>query len=413
MSGLFAFEAHASGAFDRLVVSEIDPDLVAAVRSNGGEYEVNVAHPDGVRRRRVEGIEVLNPRDAEDREKLLEAIACSDEMATALPSVRAYAAGGEASVASLLAQGLARRSAPMPTVVYAAENNNDAAILLESAVREQAGGELPPSLCFVDTVIGKMSGMITPLDAIHRLCLVQKTPGDERAILVEEFNRILISRPRVAGWHRGIAAFVEKTHLEPFEEAKLFGHNAIHALLGYLADLRGYHTIAEAGTDPQLMDIARQAFLDECGPAMVALHRQTGDPLFTTAGWQAYAEDVLTRMVNPHLHDLVERVVRDPLRKLGWNDRLVGAMRRCMETGVQPSHLAMGAAGAVAYLVHHPEEAGGRELNLPRAVDGIDDAVLDRVLRAAWGDEGFEAAAPVVALIRSGLQDLRGHLQAT
>ena len=34
---------------------------------------------------------------------------------------------------------------------------------------------------------------------------------------------------------RGITVFDEKGTLQPFEEAKLYGHNAAHALMGYLA----------------------------------------------------------------------------------------------------------------------------------------------------------------------------------
>jgi mannitol-1-phosphate 5-dehydrogenase len=407
MSGLFAFEAHASGAFERLVVSEIDAALVKAVRDHGGVYQVNVAHPDGIRPVTVEGVDVLNPRDPADRDRLVNAIAESDEMATALPSVQIYGAGGEGSVAALIASGIRRRQSARPTVIYAAENNNDAALLLGTAIADALGGPLPESFRCVDTVIGKMSGIITDAETIKRLGLVEMTPGAGRAILVEKFNRILFSRPHLDGWRRGIGVFVEKEHLEPFEEAKLYGHNAIHALLGYLADLRGCVTIADAGREPQLLDIARHAFLDECGAAMCELHKGTGDPLFTTDGWREYAEDLLERMVNPHLNDLVERVIRDPLRKLGWRDRLVGAMRRCMEAGVSPNHLAMGAAAAIVFLVNHPEQAGALKLELPSTARDIDDIAMDRVLHAAWGDEGFEQALPVRALIRQGLIDLR------
>ncbi len=59
------------------------------------------------------------------------------------------------------------------------------------------------------------------------------------------------------------------------------------------------------------------------------------DPMFTPAGFRQYVEDLIVRMVNPYVRDTVARVGRDPARKLGWDDRLVGAMR-----------LAAGSAGA-------------------------------------------------------------------
>jgi mannitol-1-phosphate 5-dehydrogenase len=74
------------------------------------------------------------------------------------------------------------------------------------------------------------------------------------------------------------------------------------------------------------------------------------DPLFTPAGWRAYAEDLLARMANPHLRDRVERVIRDPRRKLGWDDRLIGTMRLALEAGVTPGRFALGAAAAAKFL---------------------------------------------------------------
>ena len=36
-------------------------------------------------------------------------------------------------------------------------------------------------------------------------------------------------------------------------------------------------------------------------------------------------------------------MTRDPIRKLGWEDRLIGAMRLAMDAGVKPLLLAEGA----------------------------------------------------------------------
>ena len=48
-------------------------------------------------------------------------------------------------------------------------------------------------------------------------------------------------------------------------------------------------------------------------------------------------------MVNPFLRDPVDRVTRDPARKLGWEDRLVGSMLAAAEAGLSPRKLARGA----------------------------------------------------------------------
>ncbi len=411
-SALFLYEARLSGNFDRYVVVDIDRELVEAVRAGGGSYTVNIARPDRVDRFTVEGVEIYDPREAGEASRILQAVAGSDELCTALPSVRIYGAGGRASVASLLAGGLAARRRSFPTIVYTAENNNRAAEILAAELekalpeRSAASGQLQ----VLNTVIGKMSGVIAEPDTIRRLALAPITPRIPRAVLVEEFNRILISRIELPGYRRGIEVFQEKPDLLPFEEAKLYGHNAVHALIAYLADLRGYRTIAEAGADGQIMSIAREAFIEESGAALVRRHAALGDPLFTEEGYREYAEDLLARMVNPNLNDLVERVGRDHLRKLAAEDRLYGTMTIALQQGLEPRRLALGAAAAVVCLMRRRENLHRRpELSLPQDAGGLTPRSLERFLRGLWGEgeSGPRHGERLAALTWEGLGELR------
>ena len=363
-SALFLFEAHQSGNFSRYVVAEVDAQLVQAVRKNGGTYTINIARKNRIDRVSVDGVELYNPRAPADREKIVEAIAQADEMATALPSVKFFDSGNETSVARMLADGLARR-AGRPGIIYAAENHNHAAEILVENVMKHAPRAVFDSVQVLNTVIGKMSGIIAEPEMIGRIGLETMTPATPKAILVEEFSRILISRVTLPGYRRGIGVFVEKDDLLPFEEAKLYGHNAIHALIGYLADLRGLPTMADAAHHPDLMQIARRAFIDESGAALCRKHAALGDPLFTPAGYRAYAEDLLDRMVRPNLNDLVARVIRDPVRKLGYDDRLYGTMRLALRHGIQPTNLAKGAAAAVLFAIPAPLRREDRAARQP------------------------------------------------
>jgi mannitol-1-phosphate 5-dehydrogenase len=318
-SGLFLFEASRSGNFSRYVVSEIDPALVAAVRDNGNAYTINIARPDRVEQFTVRGVEVFNPQVPADRAALVNAISAATEMATALPSVTVYTAGHNASVVSLLRDGLDKRFTPLPTVIYAAENHYHAANILTQRLNEAGCCNLE-QVQVLNTVIGKMSGVISDAATVSRLGLAAITPRLKRAVLVEQFNHILVSQIELPGFQRGIEVFVEKPVLLPFEEATLYGHNAIHALIAYLADLKGLPTIAAAGQDPWIMGRARRAFISESVVALIRRHKALRDPLFTPAGFQRYADDLLARMINPQLNDLVARVGRDQVRKLGYDD---------------------------------------------------------------------------------------------
>jgi mannitol-1-phosphate 5-dehydrogenase len=395
-SALFLYEAYRSGNFAAFDVADVDRELVEAVCASGGRYTVNIARPSRIDRFTVEGVRLHDSRTPEGRRAIVEAVAAADELATALPSVAVYTAGGESSVADLLAAGLrARRdraglakpgllASAKPAILYTAENHNHAAEILEEHLRARAPADSLEVVQILNTVIGKMSGIITDPPVIRRLGLATLTPAIPRAVLVEEFNRILISRVRLPGFRRGIEVFQEKEELLPFEEAKLYGHNAVHALIGYLAELKGCRTIAEAGGQPWIMEVARRAFIEESGAALIRRHARLGDPLFTPEGYAEYADDLLARMVNPQLHDLVERVVRDHVRKLGLEDRLYGTMALALEAGIEPRNLALGAAAGVVSLLRSRAAPAG--VSLPAGEQALDFSGLGKLLRALWGE---------------------------
>lgn len=349
-SGLFVYEAWRSGAFGRIVVAEVMPEVVAAIRANDGFYGLNIATPDGIERVTVGPVEILNPRDEADRRRLVAAVREADEMATALPSVKFFDTGDPGDVLDIFACGL--RGKTRPAVVYTGENHNHAAEILAELVEKRLGQPLALSNTqMLNTVIGKMSSVVTETEQIVEQQLLPMVPGGQRAFLVEAFNRILVSQVGLPGYRRGLAVFEEKEDLLPFEEAKLYGHNAVHALLGYLADARGLRHMSETAAQGDLMRLARQAFIGESGAGLI--HKYGGrDPLFTPEGFAAYADDLLVRMVNPHLRDPVARVIRDPLRKLGWDDRLIGAMRLALGAGVEPVAFAEGVRLAGQKLLH-------------------------------------------------------------
>ena len=351
-TGLFLWEAQRSRNFERLVVAVPNPEVVAAVRRANGRFKLNIATPAGREVGEVTGLEILDPAVDRDRAALIEAIADADELATALPSVATYDQP-ETGIAPLLAAGLRqklRRAQPKPCVLYAGENHNHAAEMLLAALSRHLGPEeqagLPALYQGLDTVIGKMSRMVREQAEIQAAGLEPFVPQGSRAYLVESFNRILVSRVTLPDFVRGLPVFREKDDLLPFEEAKLYGHNAAHALLGFLARERGFKYIADAAQDGRLMALVREAFLEESGQALIA-RRQGVDPLFTAAGYAEFADDLLARMVNPWLRDDVERVTRDPRRKLGWEDRLIGTMRMALREGITPHRFARGAAAAL------------------------------------------------------------------
>lgn len=405
-SGLFLYEGYRSGAFARLIVAEVLPDVVNAIRQADRHFTVNIAHTNRIEQARIGPLEIENPANSTDRERLIEAIAQAHELGTAIPSVKYYVTEGPGSLHRLIAAGLRRKAAlnGPRAVIYAAENNNHAAEILE----EQVMAQIPASehtavrakVRFLNTVIGKMSGIKTDPAEIETLRLAPVVPGSDRAFLVEEFNRILISKIRFDNgpFERGLAVFEEKAELLPFEEAKLYGHNATHALAAYIGAMLGAEHIADLTAIPGVMPFLRDAFIHESGAALIAKYAGL-DPLFTPAGYQAYADDLLARMTNPLLRDSIERVGRDPQRKLGWNDRLIGTIRLALGQGIEPARFAFGAAAALAWLdpaaADSPVETLLAPLWQPAAPNPTEQAQVSQLINAArlrlrqWQKAGF------------------------
>ena len=347
--GLFLPEAFSSHFFSRLVVAEIDPKTVEQVRKQKGTYFCNIAESDRVRVIKIEGVEIYNPMDLEDRVKLVRAIAEAQEICTALPSFTLYDAG-EDSVAKIMCEGLKIKmeSPELPSgVIYAAENDSRAASRLRMACQKYLPNLSEEKVVFSETVIAKMCSVVTDptrIDAEELIPIVEEFP---KAFLVEAFNQILIEEKQPHGFIRGLKKFNTKEDLDPFATSKFLGHNAIHALLGYLAKEQGIAYLHEAGKQKDLMEMVRSAFIDEVGAGLCKEFSQVCDPLFSEEGFCDYVDDALLRMVNPYLRDPVDRVTRDPVRKLGWEDRFIGSMKLASRAGVEPKILAKGAALAL------------------------------------------------------------------
>lgn len=330
-TGIFIAGA-AKGKFDRIVIAEVDDRLRIPIHK-AGCISVNIAEADRVRTEQYGPVEVYNPNDPAELPELIAAAAEADELATALPSINFFK-----FPAPWLAEGF-RRNPGKRRFIYTAENNNHAAEALEAAL-----GEKFSDVWCLNTVIGKMSGVISADECAAR-GFAPLAPGADRGHLVEKFNTIYISSAPGIG-ERKVANLYEKADLLPFEEAKLYGHNAIHFWLGIHGSGKGGEFMSDLKDDRELLAEARKAFVNESGAALCKKYAGL-DPLFTPEGFAAYADDLLVRMVNVYLKDAIARVIRDLDRKLGWDDRVIGTMRMVLSQGIEPEIFARGAALAL------------------------------------------------------------------
>ncbi len=403
-AGLFTNEAFQSGNFHRLVVAEIDSELVAAVKENNGTYNLNIACSDRIETAKVTGVELLDPNNDTDRQTLCRALAEATEIATCLPSVDFYDCGTATNVAALIAEGLANSKANA-TIVYTAENNNRAAEILQELVKSKAGDLDPTKSQFLNTVIAKMSQTVTDPGEIKKRELTPIAPTVSRAFLVEQFNKILVTRATLPGFRPGIEVFIEKDDLLPFEEVKFYGHNAVHTLIGCLGTLTGCEKMSQLRDNRQIMKVAEDVLLKETGPALQEKYAHLADPLFTEEGFKAFVDDLLERTTNPYLGDSTARAARDITRKLRAGDRIFGTMTLALEHGIEPTNMAVGAMAALAVLLRRQASCGEQAdtYNLPAELRcdnwrNLKTAGIEKILNWLWVGRKSESAARLITL---------------
>jgi len=103
------------------------------------------------------------------------------------------------------------------------------------------------------------------------------------------------------------------------------------------------------------------------------------------------------------LGDQIARIAKDPVRKLGPKDRLIGAGLMCLEQDVEPGHVAFAAAAGIRY--DHPDDPAVRKLQ---------KLVKDQGIRGVMRDVcAIDLGGPLAERIEEGNQRLErdGWLQ--
>ena len=106
--------------------------------------------------------------------------------------------------------------------------------------------------------------------------------------------------------------------------------------------MKGLETIDQSIQDESVRGIVRPA-MEESGAALVQKHGFDADE------HAKYIDKIETRFKNPYIRDEVIRVGREPLRKLGQADRLVGPVKMATEFDLSRDHLLKGIAAAFHY----------------------------------------------------------------
>ncbi len=158
---------------------------------------------------------------------------------------------------------------------------------------------------------------------------------------------------------------------------KMYSFNTAYATIGYLACSHHYIWAAEALADPDLASAVREA-LSEASFGLI------GEYGFSPEELSAWNERIYSLIDSPLLGDTISRFCTDTPRKVGPQDRLVGAATLCLRHGGNPDTLCRVIANAYRYTCAEDD----RTAQFLRFIEseGIESA-LERYSRLALRNE--------------------------
>ena len=290
------------------------------------EYPVKVVGADCVVET-VTGVTAINSMDP----KLVDCIAEADMVTTAVgPTVLKI-------IAKTVAEGLEKRIAngnTAPLNIIACENMVRGTTQLKEAVFELLSDEVKAKVeelvGFVDSAVDRI---VPP---------AEEGETDPLAVTVETFSEWIVDQTQFKGEIPNIPGMECTDNLMAFVERKLFTLNTGHCVTAYLGCLAGHQTIREAIEDEAIRSEVKKA-MEESGEVLINRYG------FEREKHAAYIEKILGRFANPYLVDEVDRVGRQPIRKLGAADRLVKPLLGTIEYNTSNDTLLKGVAAALKY----------------------------------------------------------------
>ena len=352
---------------------DVDAAKVSAINA-AHEYPVFVVSEKGIKEEVVCGVSAIH---AQDLDAIVKAVVEAEIILTAV--------GKDALkyLAPSLARGLMRRTqlrphAEMRVAVVACENVQDNTAFLRDLIFEHVGVDekdlLTHAISFPNCVVDRIVPNTLPCASDSTL-----------AVAVEEYFQLAIDGEGLMGSFPKIEGVEISSNLSATLEQKLCTLNMAHAIVGYFGYLRKHRFVHDAVEDPDISELLTGA-LREVSETISLRHAS-----ISRTAQDAYANKVVARFRNAHLQDEIVRVARQPMRKLGANDRLVKPAVLASELGKVPAFLASGITAALHYNYALDTEAQG-------LVSTIREQGIERVLEQV---SGLQPDSDVARLVKA------------
>lgn len=186
--------------------------------------------------------------------------------------------------------------------------------------------------------------------------------ADPTGVHVQDFWYLPIDASRFKGEFPKIKFAELKDGFGNYLTQKMYTNNTTSAVIAYNGSYYGYTGLAEAANSKEVSPLLDKLF-DEINDTLVKglkVDRKDQED-FSSRARAKYSDYTIT--------DTVERHARDPLRKLGPEDRLIGPAKMAVQNGVELGVLLITIVRALNY--ENPEDPSAVQLKEMRESKGI------------------------------------------
>ena len=260
------------------------------------------------------------------------------------------------SVGAVIAAAWKGVTRKKPLNFITCENWKDAGKVLENGIVKNLDGA---DKAYFEEHVAVSEGVIMRTGA--------EPSADQKAqeplgVWVQNFWELPVNRDTFKGELPEVKGVYLMEHFGHFLEQKMYTNKTSNAVIAYNGYLYGYEILPEAAVSPQIAPL-----LDEVYPEInAALVAELGvDP----EKQAALAKKARAKYSDPELVDRIIRNAKDPIRKLGPQDRLIAPAHMALKHGIDPKVIIRTIAAALYYDELTDESAV--ELKRLRETEGI------------------------------------------
>lgn len=350
-------------------------DGLADLLNERGEYAVNVLG-NNEKNCVIKGAKCLK---YDQKEEIMEAIAEADAVFNAV--------GGKnlQEIVPFLTGGIEKKAKQGGTINFVTcENWKKPADILREGIEAQISDEARP---YFETKVGITEAVIlrSGIDATEEQKII-----DPLWVNVQDYWHLHVDASRLVGQLPDILGLHLIDEFGGFLERKFYTYNAANGTASFVGALLDYTILSDAANDERIINLLEGVYRE----TSAALCKKYG---FTAEEQREFTRGSLHKLQNRVIVDTLERNARDPLRKLGSDDRLVGSARMVESFGIRPESLATGIAAAIYYT--NDEDSSALELRHMREEKGV-DYVLEHVCK-------LDPKGDLASLIREKIEYLK------